>query len=107
MAECYFCGVRADTAPAWVTEFYRAGGECVREPTCPTCAAVLLTKDENGAFVLAGADPVKEAVRRVAEQAFKWPLEARKSDRLDFHEVACWEIERALTAAYRAGRAAR
>lgn len=33
-------------------------------------------------------------------------LERRRSDRLDFHDVAVWTIEAALTAAYEAGRAA-
>ena len=33
-------------------------------------------------------------------------LEARNSDRLDFHEVAVWQIAKALTNAYAAGRAA-
>jgi hypothetical protein len=30
-------------------------------------------------------------------------LETRKSDRLDFHEVAVWNLKAALEAAYRAG----
>ena len=30
-------------------------------------------------------------------------LETRKSDRLDFHEVAVWNLKVALEAAYRAG----
>jgi len=110
MVECYFCGVTADatTAPAaWAPEFFRADGEHVCEPACPTCAAVRLRKDASEAFFLVGVDPVKEVVRRVAQGFFRWPLEARMSDRLDFHEVACWEIEQALTASYRAGRAAR
>ena len=108
MVECYFCGAKADTGAvlaSWVPEFYRTG-ECVPEPCCPACVAAYLTKDGNEEFVLVEPDPVKEAVKRVAGKFFKWPLEARKSDRLDFHEVACWQMEQALTAAYRAGRAA-
>jgi hypothetical protein len=31
-------------------------------------------------------------------------LETRKMDRLDFHEVAVWQVEKALRAAYEAGR---
>lgn len=34
-------------------------------------------------------------------------LDARNSDRLDFHEVSVWEILRALRLAYRAGQSAR
>lgn len=33
-------------------------------------------------------------------------LETRNSDRLDFHDVAVWNIKAALEAAYRAGQAA-
>jgi len=33
-------------------------------------------------------------------------LETRKSDSLDFHEVAVWSVKAALEAAYRAGLAA-
>lgn len=33
-------------------------------------------------------------------------LETRKSDRLDFHDVAVWSIEAALKAAFEAGKAA-
>ena len=34
-------------------------------------------------------------------------LETRKSDSLDFHDVAVWSVKAALEAAYRAGLAAR
>lgn len=33
-------------------------------------------------------------------------LETRKSDRLDFHDVAVWSIEAALKAAFEAGQKA-
>lgn len=33
-------------------------------------------------------------------------LETRKSDSLDFHDVAVWQVRAALEAAYRAGQAA-
>ena len=33
-------------------------------------------------------------------------LETRRSDGLDFHEVAVWSVKQALEAAYDAGRAA-
>jgi hypothetical protein len=32
-------------------------------------------------------------------------LETRRSDSLDFHDVAVWELKSALEAAYRAGQA--
>ncbi|WP_395664150.1 DUF6900 domain-containing protein [Aestuariivirga sp.] len=32
-------------------------------------------------------------------------LETRRSDALDFHDVAVWELRAALKAAYRAGQA--
>ncbi len=34
-------------------------------------------------------------------------LETRNSDRLDFHELAVWQIKKALEAAYAAGREAK
>ena len=34
-------------------------------------------------------------------------LDARNSDRLDFHEVSVWEILKALRLAYRAGQSSR
>jgi hypothetical protein len=34
-------------------------------------------------------------------------LETRKSDSLDFHDVAVWSVKAALEAAYRAGLAAK
>ena len=34
-------------------------------------------------------------------------LETRKSDSLDFHEVAVWNLKEALEAAYRAGQESR
>lgn len=34
-------------------------------------------------------------------------LDTRKNDRLDFHELAVWQIKKALEAAYAAGREAK
>jgi len=34
-------------------------------------------------------------------------LDTRKSDRLDFHELAVWQIKKALDAAYAAGQKAK
>ncbi|MDO8608897.1 MAG: hypothetical protein Q7R40_20380 [Phaeospirillum sp.] len=34
-------------------------------------------------------------------------LDTRKSDRLDFHELAVWQIKKALEAAYAAGQKAK
>jgi hypothetical protein len=33
-------------------------------------------------------------------------LDTRKSDRLDFHDLAVWQVRKALEAAYEAGRKA-
>jgi hypothetical protein len=41
----------------------------------------------------------------IARRTLQIPtLESRKSDRLDFHEVAVWELLKALRLAYRAGQ---
>ncbi|WP_322074709.1 DUF6900 domain-containing protein [Burkholderia cepacia] len=38
------------------------------------------------------------------EHLLIWTLQERKSDRLDFHSVAVWNVRDALAAAYEAGR---
>jgi hypothetical protein len=44
----------------------------------------------------------------IARRVMRIPtLEARNSDRLDFHEVSVWEILKALRLAYRAGQSSR
>lgn len=49
-------------------------------------------------------NPVFERIAR--EQLGIETLVTRKSDSLDFHDLAVWSIERALQAAFDAGRAA-
>jgi hypothetical protein len=45
-----------------------------------------------------------EVLAEIARKHLGVPtLEARNSDRLDFHEVAVWEVKAALEAAYQAG----
>ncbi|MEY3174206.1 MAG: hypothetical protein RLZZ436_2120 [Planctomycetota bacterium] len=44
----------------------------------------------------------------IAKRTLQIPtLESRKSDRLDFHEIAVWELLKALRLAYRAGQPTR
>ena len=44
----------------------------------------------------------------IARRVIRIPtLEARNSDRLDFHEVSVWELLKALRLAYRAGQSSR
>ncbi len=44
----------------------------------------------------------------IARRTMQIPtLDARNSDRLDFHEVSVWEILKALRLAYRAGQSSR
>lgn len=48
-----------------------------------------------------------KAAAEIAERILNLEtLEARNSDRLDFHELGVWEIKEALEAAYEAGRIA-
>jgi hypothetical protein len=50
----------------------------------------------------------QEAVTTIARQVLGIPtLEARNSDRLDFHEIGVWSLRQALSEAYLAGRASR
>lgn len=51
---------------------------------------------------------MSDEIERIAKQYFHVEtLETRRSDRLDFHDVAVWSIKSALTAAYMAGASAR
>ncbi len=47
-----------------------------------------------------------KAIEKLAKELGFETLETRKSDRLDFKELAVWEIKKALDAAYEAGREA-
>jgi hypothetical protein len=49
-----------------------------------------------------------EAIERIAREVLMIEtLERRCSDRLDFHDLAVWNLRSALDAAYEAGKAAR
>ena len=48
----------------------------------------------------------EEVVAEIARRLLRLEtLEARNADRLDFHEVAVWEVKAALLEAFRAGTA--
>jgi len=48
---------------------------------------------------------MNSAVEKIAREILDLEtLETRKSDSLDFHDMAVWEIRKALEAAYNAGR---
>lgn len=48
--------------------------------------------------------PKQEALETIAQQIFGLnSLETQNSDRLDFHEVAVWQIRAALQAAWELG----
>ncbi len=45
-----------------------------------------------------------ETIRRIARERLGFnTLEVRNRDSLDFREVSCWQVERALRDAYEAG----
>jgi len=49
-------------------------------------------------------DERNREIRAIAERVFKLTtLETRKSNRLDFHDIAVWRVREALEAAYEAG----
>lgn len=51
-------------------------------------------------------DIIDERITAIAKEHFGIStLETRRSDRLDFHEVAAWTLKAALRAAYEAGAA--
>lgn len=50
----------------------------------------------------------QQEFERIAQQVLGIEtLETRRSDSADFHSLAVWQIEKALKAAYDAGKAAR
>lgn len=51
-------------------------------------------------------ESLERVVQELGRKFYGHPLEARNSDRADFHEVACWEMKAALEAAVMAGWAA-
>jgi hypothetical protein len=49
-------------------------------------------------------DPIDQLLTRIAQQHLRIDtLEMRKSDGLDFHDVAVWGVRAALEAAFNAG----
>ena len=54
------------------------------------------------------AHPASELFTDIARQIlFIETLEERRMDSLDFHEVAVWQVQKALEAAFEAGRKSR
>ena len=48
--------------------------------------------------------PIEQLLTQIARQHLDVEtLETRRSDRLDFHDVAVWSLKAALAAAYQAG----
>ena len=63
-------------------------------------------KAENSARVRRGGK-MSSAIERIAREILDLEtLETQKMDSLDFHDLAVWEIRKALEAAYEAGREA-
>ena len=51
--------------------------------------------------------PIDKVIEDIAKEHLRVPtLETRKSDSLDFHDLAVWQMRAALEAAYQAGLAA-
>lgn len=48
--------------------------------------------------------PIEQLLTQIAQQHLDVEtLETRRSDRLDFHDLAVWSLKAALVAAYQAG----
>ena len=51
--------------------------------------------------------PIDKVLEDIAKEHLRVPtLETRKSDSLDFHDLAVWQLRAALEAAYQVGLAA-
>jgi len=52
-----------------------------------------------------GAKRMNAAIEKIAREILDLEtLETRRSDSLDFHDIAVWEIRKALEAAFKAGQ---
>ena len=69
---------------------------------------VAMTAEDLDAVLerLAPPETVESAIKHIARTMLGLEtLETRRSDSLDFHDLAVWQIKQALQAAYEAGRA--
>ena len=83
-------------------------------PVCPRCgeyhAEALIPTDDADGVRCTNCGTKYGAVDACLEQIARTTLgletlETRRSDSLDFHDLAVWQIKQALQAAYEAGRA--
>jgi hypothetical protein len=82
----------------------------------PDHASLALSKELAGVAIQSGtgAQPPKDTIMttqqiltQIAQKHLRLEtLETRKSDSLDFHDLAVWSIEAALKAAFEAGKEA-
>jgi hypothetical protein len=112
MAECYYCGKQVSDQEAvdsgWAPDFWKKDGEYVNSGVCTDCYATRLTIAKDGEYSVKDLEPEdNDPIQTIAAKFFQFSLKTRGSDSLDFHEVAVWQIEKALIAAYQAGKASR
>ena len=89
----------AERAEAWspALALWRRAIETCPEDEPPRYAAGVARCEQQIA--------VDTELASIARRVFQIPtLESRKSDSLDFHEVAVWDVLQALRLAYRAGQ---
>jgi hypothetical protein len=93
---------RAERAEAWpqaLALWQRAIATCPGDPPDTYAAAVARCQRQID---------VDAELASIARRVMRIPtLDARNSDRLDFHEVSVWELLSALRLAYRAGQTSR
>jgi hypothetical protein len=90
---------RAEAWPQALALWQRAIATCPGDP--PDAYAVAVARCQHQIDVDA-------QLASIARRTLDVPtLDARNSDRLDFHEISVWEILRALRLAYRAGQSSR
>jgi hypothetical protein len=90
---------RAEAWPQAMALWQRAIATCLGDPL--NAYAVGVARCQHQIDVDAELASIARRVMRIPT------LEARNSDRLDFHEVSVWEILKALRLAYRAGQSSR
>jgi len=105
----YLAGLLKTESPLRLLELadeHVRDAEKLRESGDPTLEALAPRYAETAAALRARAAELKaETLLAVAVEYLPGveTLETRKSDRLDFHDLAVWNLSRALDAAYDAG----
>ena len=96
---------RAEAWPQAAALWRRAADDLCASATHTPETFDLHAEYRAAAAVCDEREQVRQTLEKIAKTKLQIPtLRERKSDQLDFHEVSVWALQRALRAAYEAGR---